>query len=149
MAEYTSCNLTVVLNNKKKIRWSGENGATPLFSVPKHAEDQLKSIHSIEDLIHFIHGCIANTGMELAQAIDIYDSQCSRFDKQLRAVDSFEKVSSLSLAWGEYDPSEGSPEDACLGQSVSYDFKTGKCKISRQADTAFINEVCDVFGDVF
>ena len=102
MAEYTSCDFTVVLNTKKKIRWSGENGATPIFSVPKQAEEHLKTIHSIEDLIHFIHLCIANTGMELAQAIDIYDRQCSRFDKQLRAIDSFNKVSSISLAWGEY-----------------------------------------------
>ena len=143
------CEFTVKLKNKKKIQWKGQDGASPLFYVPKQAEEHLKAIHSVDDLINFVQLCIAADGISEAKAKEIYSRKCGQFDKQLKTIGQVEDLSEISMAWGQFDPSDGYPEEACSGQSLAYAFQTGKCKVSYQADQDFIDEMYDVYGDMF
>lgn len=148
MASFSSCEFIVKLKNKKKIKWEGENGERSLFFIPQHAEQSLKAIASVPDLISFVQLCIAADGVPEERVKEIYEARCAKFNKQLLAIEHFDDISDLSMSWGEYDPSEGYPEDACTGQSLSYSFKTGAFKASFGPDPDFINDVSDVFGDM-
>ena len=150
MACSSYCNFTVKLKNKKEIKWDGEDGFDPIFFIPKKAKEQLQAIQSVDDLIRFVQACIAGDDEDLneEEAAKIYELQCREFDKELRTIESFEDVSSLEFSWGQYFPEDGDPEDACTGQSLSYNFTTGAMKVRRKAAKDFIAEMEDIYGDL-
>lgn len=150
MACSSYCYFTVKLKNKNEIEWAGEDGFSPIFFIPKKAKEQLKAIQSVEDLIKFVQACIAadEDDLDEEEAAEIYETQCGEFDAELRAIENIEDVSSLEFSWGQYDPEDGDPEDACTGQSLSYNFTTGAAKVRRKATKDFIAEMEDIYGDM-
>lgn len=82
-----------------------------------------------------------------AEAKSIYEWKYNEFDKALRSIGQFEDVYSLRLASGFYSPEDGEPEEACTGDSLSYNFNTGTLRVQRKPSKSFISEMIENYGD--
>ena len=144
MASSSFCNLTILLKNGREITWAGENGDRPFFQVPKNADTLLPEVHSIDALVEFILKC-ASAYEDFNWAKEHYSVACKKFDASLRGVSDFENISTLSLSWAEFDPSEGYVESELL----EYDFGTRECTIKDDSDEDYIQEVCENHSYLF
>ena len=139
----------VTLKSNQKIQWIGEDYRDPIFYVPDGAENALKNIRTGEDLAQFAFLCINDDIGDEETSKMIYEERCSQLDKQLHSIGSIEEVSTLNISWGVYYPDNGAPEDECHGGSLAYDFTTGSIKVSREPDPEFVDEMVDIYGDLF
>lgn len=146
MANSSFCEVTLSLNNKEKIEWIGDDYGTPLFMIPDKAEDRLKAIHSIDEVITFLQVCIDSDDSDYARRK--YETNCAYFDQKLRAI-KFDSLYELSFAYGDYDPSDGFPVGCCIGGSLNYNFKTAIANIQHEAPDDFVEEMIDIYRDLF
>ena len=149
MASSSYCTLIIKLNDGSSFVWSGEDGDSPLFTVPERAAELLAKVNSVESLKDFILKRVSAVD-DPEYAKELYLSRCKEFDDSLSSVSAIEDIRSFSLEWAEYDPSDGlPPEVGCEAENLEYVFASKTCTITDEPDPEFIEDLYDFFGDLF
>ena len=143
------CVVTVSLNDGTTIDWMGEDGDSPVFMVPSKAKQMVQEIQSVEDLAAFLVACgtkYNNTPEDLA----FHQDFCSTFYQRIQAVPDLQAVKTLHISWGEYQTDCGeAPWEGCDGEQLDFNFETKKCTVKRTPDKDFVQEMIDIYGDLF